>query len=126
MSIDWKKIQYFTEDEFTCPCCGKAKMKKKFVEKIDLLRYLYELPIEISTGGGYRCKAYNLTAGGSDDSPHMRGLAVDIKCSNAVSRAKLLEIIYFIGFYGIGIYDKHIHLDDYDRGTKVVWLGKSK
>jgi len=124
--MKWKRIRNFKPKEFECPDCGESLMNERFVQKLDILREMIGETVTISHGGGYRCKQYNEKAGGNDNSPHMRGLGVDIRCTDAVYRNKLLEAVYSVGFQGKGIYDKHIHLDDYDRGICVAWHGISQ
>jgi len=54
---------------------------------------------------------------------------VDIKCRDSRSRYLIVNAALRVGFNRIGIYDKHIHLDNaMGKGFDqyVVWWGKSK
>ena len=52
---------------------------------------------------------------------HVRKIAVDIRCT--IECPRIAEEASKLGFDGIGLYDKHIHLDI--RGYPARWTGKS-
>ena len=70
---DWK---YFTENELRCRGTGDCHMDKSFMKKLNRLREDYGKPMIISSG--YRDVSYNTVTGGSPDSAHTYGKAVDV------------------------------------------------
>lgn len=59
----------------------------------------------------------------NDEGFHGRGMAVDIRCSLAVVRFKIIQAALKMGIRGIGVYDRHVHLDY--RETGMIWVGTS-
>lgn len=102
--------KYFAHKELECKCgCGKADIDDMFLERLDMLRYRYNRPIHLNSA--FRCTAHNKSVGGVIDSPHTRGLAVDIKC-NSQEKYWLLKHALEMGFRGIGIGKDFLHIDD--------------
>jgi uncharacterized protein YcbK (DUF882 family) len=70
---------FFCRDEMECKgvgCCGNSyPMDRVFLAKLDLLRSEYDSEIYISSG--FRCNKHNKKVGGSPNSWHTRGRAVD-------------------------------------------------
>lgn len=115
----------FNDKEFQCPCCGQVFMRLEHMRRMQQFRDRYGKPVFISKGGGYRCQAYNKAIGGGEYHPY--GLASDIPCSDPKERHIMLTIAFHLGFGGIGVYDKHLHLDSRNASNgKAVWIGKSK
>ena len=99
------------------------------IESIDLTLVLAletlerEFGLDLDFSSGYRCKACNAAAGGVENSPHLRGKAVDILVSNSAERCQLLSSAVKMGFRRIGIDRGFIHLDlDLTLTQDVVWL----
>jgi uncharacterized protein YcbK (DUF882 family) len=63
--------------------------------------------------------------GGAKNSFHVLGKAFDIKTSKMSTQEKedLVTKVISLGFRGIGVYDKHIHIDDREKEAR--WVGKS-
>jgi len=116
-----KKISdYFTEDDFTCPCCGKFKVSQKFLISLDIARKIAGVPFVINSG--YRCPVHNERIGGKDDSAHMEGLAVDIVVESGWHRWKIHEGLRLAGFTRIGHGKNFLHADlDPDKPQHVMW-----
>lgn len=110
----------FSRSEFACPCCGKAEMKGELIQELQSLRYRYGKPIIITSG--YRCDEYNRTV--STATLHPTGWAADLKTPRDGSDAmRLVELVFKIfSEYGIGIYDKHVHVDMRPNGAVKPWL----
>lgn len=71
-----------------------------------------------------RTKDENNMVGGTRNSTHLRGLAVDIRALDSRSKYKILTGLIAVGFNRLGIYDTHIHADiDQLFDKEVVWLG---
>lgn len=117
--------EHFSLSEFACPC-GKCTpiMDMTAVTLFQRIRSFYG-PISPTRGGGYRCQAYNAKIGGTPQSYHMLGMAMDIACSNPVQRHRLLEIIFMLKTPGVEVCDRHIHVDTRKGDPVCIW-GVSK
>ena len=115
-------IKWFKNKEFNCKCgCGKNNISITLVSMLDELREKIGIPIVINSG--CRCKTHNKMVGGADDSAHVEGLAVDIRCLASQTRYKLLDKIFKINFARVGIAKTFIHVDiDFTKSQEVVWL----
>ena len=108
----------FRLSEFQCSCCGKSNISLELVEKLQQLRDRYGEPIFITSG--VRCPEYNRRVGGYWDSPHLKGLAVDI-----VARISPVTMAYLadeLGVFRIGVYDRHTHLDIVKPKPSKYWV----
>lgn len=115
----------FTRDEFACRCgCGFDKVSPELVAALQLLRSKLNRPITISSG--CRCKKYNASAqvGGSKNSQHLLGTAVDIVVEGLTTTrvAQVAETIPAFANGGIGVYSTWVHLDV--RHGRARWFGK--
>lgn len=69
----------------------------------------------------YRSEERNVEAGGAKGSLHMQGKAVDLVLPDMTNKEDILNFIQIAsknGVGGIGVYDRHIHLDN---GSKRYW-----
>ena len=74
-----KHTKHFRPEEFRCPC-GKCtgyptQMRARELKHIQRIRDHYGKPMTITSG--LRCEHQNNRVGGSKDSRHLKGLAVD-------------------------------------------------
>lgn len=100
----------FKSSEFRCKCgCGKIMIAEELVQKLQQLRDRVGKAVNVNSG--YRCKIQNKKVGSTDSSPHLMGVAADIKISGMTSK-ELAIIAEQIGFDGIAlINDQSLHLD---------------
>lgn len=127
--------KYFTAYEFCNTMDGNAIIfpHSELFTKLDKLR---EIVGSITITSGYRTPSYNKSVGGSNNSNHVKGLAVDIKFDFKKWNVSELEgLLVGIGFSNIGIYkDKKnnrllwIHVDEgkrWDPGNGWYHVGNS-
>lgn len=99
-------------------------LSPRLVSMLDAARDYAGVPFVITSGT--RTAAENASAQGVSNSAHTRGLAVDLRCSDARQRWHMLTALLKVGFSRIGIYDAHLHVDcDVALPSDVIWWGKS-
>ena len=112
----------FSRAELVCSCgCKDEIINFDFIERLQKLRSDYGKPMVVNSW--YRCKPYNAKIGGSKNSQHCRGIAVDIAVDNAVDRMRLVRLACKHGFSGVGIYASFVHIDA-RTSTPVLWQGQ--
>ncbi len=114
-------LKYFKRKEFTCKCgCNHNNINPELLVMLDEARKMAKLPFVISSG--YRCENHPESKK-NPTSSHIKGLAVDIKCSDSKSRAIILDALGFVGFRRFGLHDSFIHADiDESKANPVIWL----
>jgi zinc D-Ala-D-Ala carboxypeptidase len=103
---------YFTDAEV-------AGLAPALVERLVDARKRAMVPFVITEG---------LASGGSHvpNSAHGRGLAVDLRAHDSVTRFKMVKALLDAGFARVGVYDKHVHADvDDSLPQGVLWVGRS-
>lgn len=100
----------FKGSEFRCKCgCGKILIAEELVQRLQRVRDHFGKSVTVNSG--YRCAKHNKNVGSTSSSPHLLGLAADIKIKG-VSSKDIAIIAEQIGFDGIAlINDNAIHLD---------------
>ena len=125
---DW---EHFTRDEMKCNGTDECRMDEKFMERLERLRSDYGRPMIVSSG--YRDISYNTTIGGSPNSAHTQGKAVDILVAGH-DAFRVLRLAIIHGFTGIGesqrgMYERRfLHLDtaeDTDKSPR-PWIWSYK
>ena len=117
-----EKVKYFNYSEFDSPDVqGSGQlMDKILLEMLDEVRDKFDKPIHITSG--YRTPAHNEAVGGTENSSHLKGLAVDIACDNSVDRFDLINCLLDVGFSRIGVAKTFIHADiDFEKTQGVIW-----
>lgn len=72
---------------------------------------------------GFRTPEHNEKEGGSSNSSHLKGHAVDIAAKSSRDRYLILMGLLQAGFHRIGIGNTFIHADDdYYKDARVIWL----
>ena len=122
MGNEKEKVKYFNYSEFDSPDVqGSGQlMDKILLEMLDEVRDKFDKPIHITSG--YRTPAHNEAVGGTENSSHLKGLAVDIACDNSVDRFDLINCLLDVGFSRIGVAKTFIHADiDFEKTQGVIW-----
>lgn len=111
------QYHFFTKDEI-------EGLDKELCAMLDWARGRAMVPFVITCG--LRTPDENTKTGGVQDSAHLRGLAVDLACSDSRERFKMVQALLLAGFKRIGIYDAHVHADrDMSLPQEVMWVGIS-
>jgi len=124
-----KLSENFFDWEFWCPCpsCAKGVPEAVRVEPdafmvVRLQMVRNDLGESVTINSGVRCYAHNVAVGGSVNSSHLGGYAVDIKCTDDDHRWRLLMALVTNGFKRIGIRKDFVHADvDPDKNKKRLW-----
>lgn len=84
----------FSYDEVRCKCgCGNANISKDLMNKVQLIRTVLGVPLQVNSG--VRCKEYNATlTAASEDSEHTPtedrpGEGIDLACTDSKLRWKM-------------------------------------
>jgi len=94
-------------------------MSKEFLFVLDEAREFAGIPFIINSA--YRSPDHPLSIK-NPNSSHIKGLAVDIKATDSVTRFKIVKALIEVGFTRIGIADTFIHVDlDLDKTQNVIW-----
>lgn len=85
---------------------------------LDDLRERCGFPLHLTSA--FRSRDYDMKKGRSGNSLHTKGEAVDIHCTDSFKRGSIIKNSALVGFNGIGVADKFIHLDI--RSLPCCWL----
>lgn len=77
---------------------------------IEEVRERSGVPMHINSA--FRSYAYERSKGRSGSSYHCVGCAIDIACTNSVSRYKLIEAAMYYGKLSMVIHPNYIHFDN--------------
>lgn len=111
----WDEIEYFTRDEFACPCprCGgfPAEPKEKLVRMAEQVRKHFDSAALVSSG--VRCQEHNDELSGSvPNSRHILGKAVDFRIKGKSGAAVLAYVQTLPGVrYAYNIDGTYVHMD---------------
>ena len=116
------ELRYFNINEFDSPDApgSGANMDADFLRMIDVARGIAGIPFKINSG--FRTVARNKSVGGTSNSSHLKGMAADIHCTDSVSRLKIVNAAFSVGFTRIGIAKTFIHIDNDDSKPSACWL----
>lgn len=114
--------KHFTMEEIKCNCgCGYGDVRHELLYRLEVARSLARLPFIITSW--CRCDVYNGKVGGSIDSSHLRGLAVDISAPGRDVMARTLFFLTCAGFSRIGVGKDFIHVDcDRSKTPNIIWF----
>ena len=102
----------FREHELACPCCGKYIHNQRLILSLEKLRRLAgNVPVSITSGT--RCRDYNDSVGGVDQSRHLTGEAADVVVQGLHPEEihTLISAIEPFSHGGVGTYSSFTHLD---------------
>ena len=116
------KLRYFAYKEFDSPDKPGSglTMDPVVLGMIDAARKAYGKPIKVNSG--FRTPEHNSKVGGVSNSSHLKGLAIDIACSDSNERFLLLGALLKVGFKRLGVGTSFIHVDvDPTKSHEVIW-----
>lgn len=114
-------MKFFKESELACKCgCGLASLDVTLLSRLDKAREIAGIPFKINSGR--RCVKHNESCGGSKNSSHLRGLAVDIACISDQTRWVIIRSLIQAGFTRIGVAKTFIHVDVDPTKPSAVWF----
>jgi len=103
------KFRHFKRSEFTCKCgCGENKISDNLLYALDKAREFAKIPFVVTSG--YRCENHPESKK-NPTSSHIKGLAVDIKCTDSNTRAIIMDALVFADFERLGLHKSFIHAD---------------
>ncbi len=102
---------YFKLEELKCKC-GKCEstgleMNIDLMHTLDIIRKELDFPLIINSA--YRCEYWNEKVGGSKNSGHLTGEAIDIRICRSEAFIFLKKVFEFGSITGIGINQKDQH-----------------
>jgi len=112
------------EGQTSCRCCGQGGLCLELDRALALLLDILPAGTRLVITSGYRCVRHNRAVGGSRNSQHMEGHAVDMRSPDlsVVDLAAAAEEVPIFRASGIGVYRgevEWIHLDV--RGWRARW-----
>lgn len=93
-------MSHFSDSETSCRCGCGMNITRQLLIKLNEAREAAGVSFVITSGA--RCLAHNRNVGGTPNSSHTRGLAVDIACSSSQARYAILKGLFSAGFTRIG------------------------
>jgi len=120
MINNFQLSDHFWLYEFECKDGShQVVVDDKLIELLQKLRDRIGKPLIINSG--YRNPEHNKRVGGSSNSQHLYGKAVDVSTNNLdITPTELAQLAKEIGFDGIGIYRNRVHMDV--RGYPAFWI----
>jgi len=112
--------RYFHTNEFLCRCgCGYVYIDPDFFLKLMIARVQSDVPYNLNSAS--RCERHNEAVGGSDQSGHKFGKAVDVRARTVGDLHAILRGAFFARFHGIIVglnkdkTEAYVHMDSRDR-----------
>ena len=115
-------LKYFNQSDFdSCsPSCNISDVNGDLLSMLDSARELAGVPFIINSA--YRSFTHELNQGRNGKSSHVKGLAVDIKSTDSLTRFKIISSLLSVGLNRIGIGKNFIHVDiDTNKSSNVIW-----
>lgn len=119
------RVEHFKPAEFLCPCCGRGGIAAFLAYSLDELRRAWNMPILVNSG--WRCPDHNLEVGGSANSRHKIGCAVDIRPTDEKLIGPFQTLVgYMFGRrdgWELKLYPRFVHLAVPRDEEAHIWTG---
>ena len=116
--VNWSRYYpVFKKEEFDCQETGENDMQEQFLDRLYMLRNMYDKPMVITSG--YRSPNHSLEKSKPKPGTHTKGIAADVRVYGQ-DKYELARLAFELGFTGIGISNSFIHLDISDE-RKAIW-----
>lgn len=114
------ELRYFKPSEFekASPPCSINDMDLSFLYTLDSVRHASGVPFYINSA--FRSSDWDKSKGRSGKGYHTLGRAVDIRCTDGLSRRKIISAALEFGL-SVGVYSTFLHLDN--RDNHIVFYG---
>lgn len=118
-----RSYEYFSDSEFArcSPPCSINQLSPVLLDRLSVARERAGIPFVITSA--YRSREYEIKHGRNGSSSHCLGLAIDIKCTSSFQRYYMVKALLECGFYRIGVYPRHIHVDIDSSKNDCLFLG---
>lgn len=123
--------EHFAPKEVACKCgCGFDDPTPELIELAEKVRKILGVPMHVNSC--CRCRSHNGAVGGSPNSKHLTGDAMDFHCWNKLTPIAIYNMIlssYIHGSLpelgGMGLYKNFVHIDTYHAadGHLRLWRG---
>lgn len=122
--------EHFSRKELACRCgCGFDDATPELLDLAEKVRSILKEPMIVNSC--CRCRKHNGAVGGSPNSKHLSGSAMDFRCRGLSPTAiyNALLVAYMHGelpeLGGIGLYKTFVHIDTYHPadGHLRTWRG---
>ena len=100
---------HFKLSEFDCQETGENEIDHDFVHKLDNLRSSLGYPLRVTSG--YRSPSHSIEKRKAKPGTHAQGIAADILVTDAKQRGQIIKKAIEMGFTGIGMEGRFVHLD---------------
>lgn len=98
-----------------------SKLDKKLQNMCNVFNSAID--IDVVCTSGFRTPEENAKVGGVASSSHLKGLAIDLACTDSINRYKIVFTALASGFKRIGIGKTHVHLDiDPDKPQPIIFF----
>ena len=131
IDINEQVTPHFKRRELQCRCgCGFYDPEPEMLLLIEHVRDILGVPMYVHSA--CRCRRHNGAVGGSPNSKHMSGQALDFDCGQRLSPVAVYNILlskYIRGelpeLGGMGLYKSFVHIDCYhaEDGHLRLWRG---
>lgn len=128
-------MNYFSQEELRCPCCGECLLMEGFLDKLNAIREALGNPMIVNSC--CRCIKHNLAVGGKGKSFHLIN-ARDItgmsgSCAADIStlmwpdakRDKFLKLVRDAG-WSVGVANHFIHIDRRIDYPESGWMRRAE
>jgi uncharacterized protein YcbK (DUF882 family) len=136
---DKQITQHFKEREFFCKCADYREISclldRNLIAAAEVIRSFAGVPVYVSSS--FRTPLGNSLVGGAENSYHLKGMALDLRCptrqsiinENIIRKGRLYELLRQLEINGFGFSDYFLHIDtrlsgftpDPQYGTYSFW-----